>query len=404
MAVNLSSAIALDRRSSPPPVVSVERRRAFAVTLHQEVAAIAPLWRRLEVGGASTAYQHLDWIEGVSRHLAQAEGATPLFAEVTCEGRTVLLMPLALRRRGALRVVEWLDFGVCDYAAPLVAPGYQPSPFEADAVFTAVRAALPKADLISIQRIPEHVGTVPNPLSAVASARPMGLEAFGLPIEGEADTIVARVANKSLERDLRRDTRRLTARGAVEVVQAQSEDEVEAIFAALVAQRRQRFKAVGRFDLLARPEVERFYRDGALQGARGQGPVRLFGLRVGTEWVACAYVLVDRRSLYGILLSIGGDEWRNASPGLQMVARLLEWSRTNGLGYFDMTVGDLPYKARFGAERRLLKDIVVPLTARGIVALAVMRTGAAAKRWMEERPKLFERARTMRQALRKAWR
>lgn len=71
-------------------------------------------------------------------------------------------------------------------------------------------------------------------------------------------------------------------------MQATAPAEVEAIFEALVEQRWQRFAEMGRFDLLARPEVRDFYRAAALEGLAG-GPARLFGLSVNDTWMATGY-------------------------------------------------------------------------------------------------------------------
>ena len=387
-----------------PQPHAIATARAYEARLHETLATIAGPWRALEATGVSTAYQRLDWVEGLLAHVAASARATPLFVEVSdrATGQPVLILPLALLRHRTHRVITWMDLGLCDYAAPVMARGIDLDRAAADAAWTAVRSVLPPADLVHIVQIPTTVQGVVNPLSALADVRPMALTASGIAIDGEAETLLKRLCRPGTFRDLGKQRRRLERAGTVEFVEARAPDEVAAIFSALVDQRRRRFSTMGRHDLLARPEIEAFYRDGALNGLRG-GAVRLFGLSVAGAWIATAYGLVHRDTFHGILLTTSdGDEWRNASPGLQAVAECLAWARREGVTYFDFTVGDLPYKRDFGVEIRPLSRLVQPLTARGRLVQSVTRAADDGQAWLRRHPALFDRLRTVRRRLRRA--
>lgn len=393
----------MSSRSLPPSGGPRPRAPAFEARLHGTLESVAPAWRMLEATGVASAYQRLDWAEPLVARVADAAGATPLFVEVLdgATGRPVLILPMAAVRRRACRVITWLDLGLCDYAAPVMAAGAAMGPEAATAAFAAARAVLPRADLIHVVQIPATVEGVANPLAAVSGCRPMALTASGIAIDGEADTLLKRLCRASTLRDLGKQRRRLERTGPVEMVHARTPGDVEVLFAALVEQRRRRFAALGRFDLLARPEIEAFYRETALAGLSG-GAARLFGLRVGGAWAAAAYGLVHRGTFHGILLTTSDEAaWRNASPGLQMVAECLQWAHRAGVTYFDFTVGDLPYKRDFGVETRALAELVQPLTLRGAL---VARAGQGARwgeAWLRRHPALFGRLRELRRGLRK---
>ncbi|GGE10634.1 acetyltransferase [Aureimonas endophytica] len=375
----------------------------FLVRRHATLDKLAPLWRDWQEAGAVGAYQRLEWVELLLAHLGGPARARPLFLEVreAAGDRPVMILPLVLRWRRGLRRLAFLDLMVCDYAAPLLAPDRELSPAEAEAAFAAIRAVLPKADLLEITRIPATVGGRPNPLAHLARHRPIAMTSSGIAIEGEAETLLRRLMSASAFKDLGKRRRRLERAGTLRFERAATPEAVERTFAALVEQRRRRFGEMGRFDLLARPEVLAFYRDAALLGL-SSGAARLFGLWVDETPVAAAYGLVHGGAFHGLLLTLSGDEaWRNASPGLQIVGECLRWSRAEGLDYFDFTIGDLPYKRDFGTEPRALGEIALPLTPAGRIALGAARLREAAMRRLGEHPAAHARLQKARRLARR---
>lgn len=386
----------------PPFAPLSDRPASYTVRLHTSLAAIAPLWRAFEAEGAATAYQRLDWATSVVDRLAGPTQAEPIVIEVleASSGHAIMLLPFALVRHRGYRVVTWLDLGVCDYAAPLLAPGIDLGPEAMEQVWSAIRAVLPRADLIRISRIPLHVQGRPNPLAALDGCRRMEMQASGVALDGDPETLLDRLCRPSTRKDMAKLRRRLDRQGEVAFVRASTSAEIDVIFDALVEQRRTRFSEIGRFDLLSRPDVEAFYRAGAHAGLSG-GPVRLFGLSVGGTWIAAAYGLVHAGTFHGILLTMMGGQWRNTSPGLHAAAECMQWARAEGLAYFDFTVGVMPYKEDFGVQTRDLQELVQVVSLRGRIVTEVLYRSSAAKAWLRNHPVWFTQVQKARRWLRR---
>jgi CelD/BcsL family acetyltransferase involved in cellulose biosynthesis len=303
--------------------------------------------------------------------------------------------------RHGCKAIECPDFRVCDYSAPLVAPAVEFTAEEMHRIWTAVREILPPADILLLSRIPDRLGTMANPLALLPKWRRMDLQTFGLTIDGDPDTLLKRVCTPSMAREVAANARRLHRCGAVRFVLANTADEVREIFAALVDQRLKRFREVGRFDLLTRPGVPEFYLDVALRSVASGGPVRLFGVSVDGEWIACAYGLVGGGAFLGILLSMAGEAWRKYSPGLHIAGETMRWARSQGLTYFDMNIGPMPYKNGFSATGCDLYEVAEPLTARGALLLHAIQAKAGARAWLRRHPKLFVQLRGLLQGLRR---
>ncbi|WP_232627978.1 GNAT family N-acetyltransferase [Methylobacterium sp. Leaf118] len=374
--------------SAPVP----EGTEAFAAVPHADPAAVAPLWRRFQETGACTAYQRLEWAQCLVAHLCPPRRGVPLILEIRRAGDAVMLLPLVQRRHRGVRIVEALDLGVCDYAAPLLAPGFAPGAGEAAAIWRVVLRALPPCDLLRLARIPEALGPVANPLALLPEARPIALTASGVALEGDPDTLLKRVCSASFHRDLQRRAKRLDGRATVRLVVAEGEAEIAELFETLAAQRRERFREIGRHEPLDLPGTAAFYRAAALSGAE-TGSVRVFGLKADDAWIATAYGLVHGGAFHGTILAMAGEPWRTFAPGLLIAARIMVWARAQGLTYFDFTVGAQTYKNGFRPEARALLGLAVPLTLRGRAALALERAAEAIRNSLERRPALSDRVR-----------
>ncbi|KAB1072576.1 GNAT family N-acetyltransferase [Methylobacterium planeticum] len=378
-------------------------RRDFSVHLHRSLASADSVWRRLEREGVASAYQRFDWVGAILQHLASQESADLLLAEVrdAATGQPLMLWPMCRLRRRGHRVVAWVDFGVCDYIAPLMAQNLTLSAAEADRVWAAILTALPAADLVRIDAIPATVSGQPNPLALLRRTTASAHITSGMAIHGPAETLLQRVCKASVVREIGMKGRRLERRGRVSFVVAETAAEVGALFDVLLEQRLDRFRKLGRFDLLTQPSAVAFYRQTALDGLTG-GAARMIGLRVDDVWVATCYGLVHGGAFHLTLLSIADESWRNCSPGFLLVCRAMTWAREQGLGYFDFTIGEHGYKAKIGGQSQPLMSVYQDLTLKGRLVRQMIEGLRDGKAWLVARhPALFERLRNLRQAQRR---
>ncbi len=157
-----------------------------------------------------------------------------------------------------------------------------------------------------------------------------------------------------LRHEIKRKLRRLEAEtGGYRVVRA-TEETLEEDLDCFVALHRSSEGPKGKF---MEPGMEMFFR------------------RLGREFLAddvfrLTFVEVDGKKVAGAIgfsfdqtfflyNSAYDREWSRLSPGMVLVARLVEGAIEEGCGAFDMLKGDLEYKYRFGARRRAVKRLVV---------------------------------------------
>lgn len=393
-----------DRNVANPtetPVKNPHEKRRFVAHLHHSFDPILRIWRTLEREGACTAFQQFAWAALIRDYIVPSAGAGLFAIEVTdaLTKRTIMLLPLLRIQRRMHSIITGLDLGVSDYTAPLLAQGLLLSRDEAQAVWAAISKVLPKSDLIHLGCIPPQVFGSVNPLVSIPTCRRMEMQAFGVGVDGDPETLLQRLCRQSTFRDFAKFRRRLERRGKICLVSPSTRDEVDSVFNVLVEQRRHRFREIRRFDLLANDNFVAFYRAAAHQGLTG-GPARIFGLTVDGQCIATAYGVVYRDAFHLLIQTMdGGEQWRNCSPGLQVTADVMKWSLLQNLKYFDFTIGMLPYKLEFGAAPSSLFEICEARSIRGNMILCWDRATARAKAWLQHYPRVFSAVRATRRVL-----
>ncbi|TGQ64090.1 GNAT family N-acetyltransferase [Mesorhizobium sp. M00.F.Ca.ET.186.01.1.1] len=376
--------------SVSPVAASASAVAGYKARLHTSFDSVRLLWRRLEETGLCTGHQGLAWVEGIAKRL-MPKGADLLVVEVndTVTGAPVMLLPLMRRRALGHTVIEWLSCGVCDYSAPLLADARPWTRQSADAAWAAVRSVLPPADRIHVAGIPQQIHGVANPLALLSVARDSIQIASGLVMDGEPETLIKRICKAHFTKNFKKHCRRFEQLGGLTLVEAETPDMVKMQFDTLLDLRLNRFRELGRFDLLTQAPIVEFYRNAALQGL-SDGSVRLFGLRVGQAYLAAIYVLIMKGTLHALLLGIDQDAVANASPGLTTIGKLMMWGRTQGLGYFDLSVGSQGYKQHIGASSTVLAELCESMTLRGRGAAAYISLRGKTELFVRSKPGLFK--------------
>lgn len=377
---------------------------AFATRIFTSLDAVREMWTQCERDGVVGAFQRLGWVEEIAAHLIRSGSEEIIVVELRdrVSGALRMLAPFVRKQRTGYVEYEWLNCRVCDYAAPILATRQIWSPQAAEAAWKAISSALPGADRIRVTGIPKQISGIPNPLAQIRAATDSVQIASGIALEGPPDTQMQRLCRPSFAKSFRKNMRQLEARGGeTRLVLADTPEQVVALLDRLVDLRLNRFRKLGRFDLLTEQSAVSFYRDAALKGLR-DGSVRVFGLKVGETIVAAALVLVRDGRLHGVLLGIADEDWHQFSPGMQIIGSLLIWSGQQGLDYFDMSVGSKHYKEQMGATGSVLAEIDLALTLRGKAVVSVSLAMQRLETWVRDNPRLFNAGRSIMRSVRRS--
>ncbi|WP_186415269.1 GNAT family N-acetyltransferase [Pannonibacter sp. P2PFMT1] len=370
--------------SAEPQVLgsaAVEAASGIRGILHQEVSRplLGRLWAALPGNAVATAFQRPDVLDALNRHVAATAGAQMRLLEVrdAATGRTRMLVPLMVTRRGPLRIGGMPDFDLADLCAPVLASEAPFQPFEGGAVWPLIDEALQDVDLIRFAKMPPRISGFPNPLFHVAR-QPEAEPTYVLDLEGGYGAGGWR--KRSVYKEARGKYRKLQAEG-VSFVQAEGVEQKAAFLRQLRRQRAQRFAEKGWANLLEQDASQGRYYDDLLEG-----PVEVFALQAQDGEIAGAICVLCHNSMVSAtLISMGDAKWHRFSPGLVLFAKLIEWAEASGYNELCFGAGVQFYKQRFGGDPVETLSFERALTAAGSAYLALRRLKRIARRLRSER-------------------
>ncbi len=338
----------------------------WEVQIHDAVEPLEMEWRALEARGACTAFQGFDWAriwyQAVTRHGA----AEPLIVTARQPGgsRIDVILPLCRTRCRGYWEVAFADMGVSDFVGPVFDPESLRSAADMESLMAAVTAALPKADVWRIDKIPADIGAVRNPLMSLPGLAefPVGLWGIALSAgqRGERPPHAnRRVFNKTVRR---RDELGQKFERTVEWVL--DADRLASAFDELVGLRIARFDALGRPEILKDPVWHDFYHGLAAHSGGGLR-VAVITLKADGQTIAALLGVGHRGAFHYLMAGFAMEEWADYMPGLQLVFDVMGECPERGFDYLDLTIGDERYKKDVGATRRPLYETRVPVTLKG---------------------------------------
>ena len=333
---------------------------------------LSPGYRRLFERSAATPFQDPVWLDRLYTTLAARRRADRLVVTVRVAGSGLLvgLLPLVRRRHRGIRRVEFADLGVCDYAAPVLDRAHAAAIRQDPAVRRGIRAALGRFDLLHVERLAGS-GSQVTELLGGGTVRRHSYDTHVIALPAPSAGWPGGVLDASMTRRLEQKRKRVRPKGGAALRVVTDPAEVDDLMRRMQGYRRERFAGRRAVDLVQDPACFEFYRQAAHDGLLSGGPARLFVLDVGGEPAAVALDLVDAERHLFLLVGYDVGRLRNCSLGLLIVDELARSAVAEGLHTFDLTVGDEPYKADFGARPTPMFAVRRARTLRGLGAAAL---------------------------------
>lgn len=336
------------------------------IEIHRDISPLETEWRDLEETGTATAFQRYDFVAPLYAAMVAHGRADPVIVVVreASSGEPMMILPFCRYREKGAAVIGFADIRVADYCAPVSARAFDLDAEAFRALWRRIAAALPASDLIRLRKLPQEVGGRPNPLLGIGRAAPLLVRAHGVAISHPWRERCVGVIPKRYRSNLLTSEKGLSKLGDVTFEHHDGGADGEAAFEILHEMRRARFSTLGRDDVVADPMWAEFYRDLAT-GRTARPGARLAVLKCGGRPVACGLGLVHEGAFLLLIPSFDMETFGRFSPGKLLIFRAMEAFAAEGLTYFDLTIGDEPYKHQFGTDARELHEVLLPRTLRG---------------------------------------
>ncbi len=332
--------------------------------------------RQVENTG-STLFQGELWLSCWYEIFTQDSETTAVIVAVEdlASSELLMLLPLCRRRENGLSTITFADFGLADYNAPLISPRFTPDRQEMKKLMQEIGKALPPADIIKLEKMPDRIGRTVNPMTLPANVHHSSLRHYGVEISGSWNDYW-----NSLKRNFRKDQRRrwrvLEKQGKVSFLHCQDARQALELFETLIRQQRQRLQGLGLPYLMEQPRMKKFYQTLLKKGCPDK-PVIFTALLVDEQPVA-TLLGFGNGTQYAMTLS-GNEQgkWARCSPGRLLTERTMQALHEMGYSYFDFTIGDEDYKKYFTSESQPLNEFCLALSWKALPHYSWMKVKAS---------------------------
>ena len=205
------------------------------------------------------------WLDTIGK----ASRIEPYFVVVRdADGRPVLYLPLTIETKFNVRLLRFMDCGVADYNAPIVAADRTLSRQEFHEVWADVLALLPGFDVIDLKKIASDVAGAVNPLTYL-DCTPFGESGHAIVLTRLRDQTDTRRSVVRLRRKLQSYAKGLSQIGEPRFIVNPDAAEAARVAERLLELKRRKYQRTSTPDFLAAPGVERFYREMTSPGRLG---------------------------------------------------------------------------------------------------------------------------------------
>jgi CelD/BcsL family acetyltransferase involved in cellulose biosynthesis len=356
----------LTAEAGRPEARGVDRAAGFRVEFVRDWTQASA-----QCGGVQdlTPFQDRRWLDAWYRAFAGFDGVEPLIAIVSdaATSEQVALFPLVRRVHRGIRIVEFADYHLTDYNAPLLHAAALREPAAARLMWRDLLAALKRlpggTDLVRLRKMPFELDGRPNPLTLLPGASASFLNSNVVTMGDDFDAYrysLERTVRKELERSWRVFTRHPDA--AFRIVTGH--DEALRVLSAMETQQDARMRHLGLQFMLNDETCAAFYRSLVSENL-ASGYAVLTALTVGEEVVATLLGVRSGSRYVMVRISNAGDKWSNCSPGRLIIERTMAALHRDGVRHFDFSIGNYAYKRRFGVVPVALAEITAALSWRG---------------------------------------
>jgi CelD/BcsL family acetyltransferase involved in cellulose biosynthesis len=309
------------------------------------------------------------WLDTIGK----ASGVEPYFVVVRdADGRPVLHLPLIIETKFNVRLLRFMDCGVADYNAPIVAADRTLSRQEFHDVWADVLALLPSFDVIDLKKIATDVAGAVNPLTYLDCV-PFGESGHVIALTRLRDQTDTRRAVARQRRKLQTHAKGLSQIGEPRFIVNPDASEAAPLIERLLELKRRKYQRTSTPDFLTAPGVEHFYRQMMSPGRLGTIS-HLSALTIG-DTVASAHLGFIGRGRFYYIFPAYDTQFGRYRVGHLLLQHLIDQSVTQDFDTFDLGIGDASYKNKWATHRVALHSHQRAVTAAGRIYLQMRRVG-----------------------------
>lgn len=337
-------------------------------------------YRRFHGHHGATAFQAPLWTHMLHTRLAPVLAAEQKTVTVRdAAGDLLAVFPLVKQRSSGVAIVQFADFGTCDYNAAVAAPGVLDELAGNPVARAQLRHAFGRADVVMFRKLrSDHfdLGRLLKSPRSSAGENP----AYECDVGDDFDHWRSKVLRNKFTKELGR-LQRQTERdhGSYEHRLVIDEAGIREAFEFLRQSQGERQHG----SVLEKQHYFEFYRDFAVAGAAGRDALTYVSYIAGRP-VSVLFGPAGKGFFHSVLIGVDTQAFARISPGTQLLYRVVQQRMAQGHRRFDMGLGDPGYKTHFRPVETPMRNVSMSLSARGSAVSFVYHRAKPLKNMLRE--------------------
>jgi CelD/BcsL family acetyltransferase involved in cellulose biosynthesis len=374
-------------------------REPLTLSVYTSLAPVEALWTAFQEHAYSTFYQSFLWCRAWCETVGKSKDIEIRIVTATDQYAGIaFILPLQIRRRSGVRVLEWLGAPHTTYGQSLLAPFFIPRSCEwfSNNWAQIVTLAGP-VDAVHLVNMPDTFEENLHPLQQLFNMRGPN-RCYRMALGPDYDTLLAQKRSKETRRYYRKKERGLAARGNLSFSSPASKAETHATLRTMFEQQEKRLGERGVHGIFNALERNFIHRMVDIQDEAHPVLVPYF---LSFQGGVLAVLLggIHGNTFWAMISSLAETDLRKYSPGDLALRRTIEASCNRGLHSFDFAAGDTEYKLHWADDVTPLYVLLAATNLRGLPWACLMAAGTAVKRLIKQSPAIRNAAMSLRKAL-----
>jgi CelD/BcsL family acetyltransferase involved in cellulose biosynthesis len=349
--------------------------------------AVQDIWLALEQTAVGTCYQSFAWCNTWVENLAAIKNIKPYIVVAENEYGTVeFILPLQLRKKGGLKIIEILTAPQAGYAYALFKPDFLKTHAQHWFLehFEFLIASLPEHDVFTLMDLPRVLFGQTNPMLQAQNFLAANLSHV-LDLDSDYETLFKRRRSKASRRSIFKRDVKLEALTGLRFQVCVNDDDRIATLRTMFEQQEKRLAGFGIFNIFDANERAFFYNLASANAA--EGPLlRLYKLSIEEDVLAVMVGGYQHGIFWALITSMDEDKFVKLSPGDYALRKVLDDLCQIDARVFDFSAGDTSYKHHWSDRRVPLHFIVRGNSFRGIIYAVVLLLKEKVKRLGKQTP------------------
>jgi CelD/BcsL family acetyltransferase involved in cellulose biosynthesis len=370
------------------------------ISVNGSLREVKAQWQSLERHALGSYFQSYQWCESWLEIFGDKNKVTPVIVIATsATGKIEFILPMQIRMRFGLRVLEWLCQPENNYGCGIFNIHDSKKDYHTwlNINFAAVLATLPAYDVAALENMPMSLLDKPNPLNAINRFASADQSFFTKLIPDYNALHEAKRTSKSISKIRRRDER-LSEFGALELEISNIHSDSSVALHEIIHHKTAQLTELG-VRSFQTENIATFF-DTILKNNSPTTSLHVFRLVQSGQTISGLIGAHYADTFWLMILTMAPGGPTQFSPGDYVLRKSIAWACENGLKNYDFGVGYSNYKEHWADTELQLYNYYAAKTLRGLPLAAMLMFYNAAKRLVKNTPALKSFFFQLRKALR----